>query len=472
MFKNILLLLGGNLGTSVILLVRMVIVARLISVEDFGISSTFMVFVTILQLMSNLGLNQMIIQDKDGEDPAFQKALQGFQVIRGVIAALFLFLLSWPMARFLGNEDLIWTYQLLALIPLLTGLMHFDVFRMQRRMKFMPLTVTNFLPPLVSLLLLWPLDAVFGDYRVMLYAILAQWVVQLVATHLVAERPYRLSLDWSVMRRGARFGWPLLLNGALLFLVFQGERMIVGREFGMATLAIFSMALSLVQTPTDSVGRAVNQFMLPQLSATKDDDARFTDMMMVTVQSNLLAGIVLSAGIVLLGTPLVTLALGAKYAAVIGLLVPITILESLRSVRACTSQVAMARARTGNGLVGNLPRVLSLPISWLAILDGAGLDTVILIATVGEIAGFGVGLLMMRSRAQVPLRPLIPSLLGFAALMACLVLYAAQEPSPSIPAILVLLAGYGASLLPLGPVWRYLRARKMIAYTTPGDLEI
>ena len=58
-----------------------------------------------------------------------------------------------------------------------------------------------------------------------------------LVSHLVAERPYRLVLDREIMAESLRFGWPLLVNGVLLFVVFNGDRVIVGHGLGMATLA-------------------------------------------------------------------------------------------------------------------------------------------------------------------------------------------------------------------------------------------
>jgi O-antigen/teichoic acid export membrane protein len=223
---------------------------------------------------------------------------------------------------------------------------------------------------------------------------------------------------------------------------------------GMVALAIFSMALSLIQTPSASIGRATTQFLLPQLSAVKEDDTRFNAMAVVAVQANMLVGIGLLAGIVLLGAPLVSLVLGAKYAGVIPLLLAVAVLEAIRSTR----------ARTGNGLASNLPRVLSIGLSWYAITQGHGVSTVLTIAVFAEVIGFTVGLLLMRSRARVDLKPLLPSLAAFGLLIACVAAYAplGRDPGRAVTGILIL--GFFLALLSLRPLWRYLKASKMTTY--------
>jgi O-antigen/teichoic acid export membrane protein len=452
--------------TSVILFLRTIFVAQLISVADYGIAATFMISVTIMQLMSNMGLNQMIIQDDDGDDPAFQASLQGFQLLRGMASGGILFLLAGPMAQFLGQPHLTWAYQLLAIVPVLTGLAHFDIFRLQRRMAYGPYVATQLLPPLVSILVIWPLYKLFGDYRVMLGAILAQWLTHLVVTHIFGQRRYQLAFQRDILMRGVRFGWPLLVNGVVLFIIYQGERLVVGRELGMALLAIFSMTLSLVQTPMGAVTRAVHQFLLPQLSAVKDRDAEFNHMAVILVQASIAGIAVLAAGIVLCGPPMVLLALGEKYRPVLEFLALMSVVELLRAIRSGFSQVALARAKTLNGALSNLPRVLSIGLAWALLVQGAGLQTVIGVAVIGELAGFIVAMLLAHRWAGMALAPHLPSMGALALFVAVLLL--TSPLTPWTPGLLPLAGMICASLtllaVSLRPLWGYLRARRMTAY--------
>ena len=467
MFRKILLLFSGNSLVTVLSFVRTILIARLISLEDFGIAATFLVVVMVSRLMSNLGMQKMIIQALDGEEQAFQHGLQGFQLLRGGVAALLLLAIAGPMARFLGNGDIVWAYQAMALSPLIGALAHFDVQRLQRRMRFGPLILINLMPMALSIALVYPLYWLFGDYRVMLFVVLLTAAMRTLASHLVAERPFRCAFDPAIMRRSFAFGWPMLLNGLLLALVIQGEKMIVGRELGMATLAIFAMGASLLQAPTASVAGALNSFLLPQLSGGQDDDARFQRMAMVAVQANFFLGICVALGVVVLGQPVVLLALGPEFQPVIALLVYFTIVEVTRSSRTCTSLVSLARGRTGNGLAGNLPRVLSLPVSWYALLQGAGLMEILFIAFAAELAGLAVGMGLMHRRARVALWPLAPTIAAFVMFLGALAVYGPLDAAPGVGAVTrgQAIAGLAAAtLLAIGTMttlWSYLWEREM-----------
>lgn len=415
------MLVSGNAFGSALLLVRNLIIARLISPEDYGIASTFAVAMSIVEMLSYLGLNQMIVVDRDGDDPAVQRAMQGFQVLRGVTSSLILFAIAIPYARFLGVEHVAWAYQVIALIPLVNGLQHFDMHRLKRHMNFRPWIVTQAVPPLVSVLALWPLAILYGDYRIMLVSLFVQAGSMVALSHVMAERRYALSVDFALIRRATVFGWPLLLNGVLLFGVFNGERLIVGRELGMSQLAVFSMAITLTLTPTLVLSGAAQSLFLPALSAARDRPESFRWLGVAATEAGLAIGIVLVLGIVLLGGPVIHLLLGPKYAAILEILVPMSVMQAIRVAKTGGSTVALARERSGNAAAANVIRVLSLPISWYAVTHTGNVLTVIYIAMTAEVAGYLVSLRLAAKRTGLQLTPLVlPSLLSAAACAAAL----------------------------------------------------
>ena len=417
MVRSALLLLSGNIFGSVMLLVRNLVVARLISVEDYGIAATFAISMAVVEMMTSLGLHQMIVQDSKGNDPDLQAGLQGFHLLRAIFSGLTLFLLAGPIAQFMGIPEVTWAYQMLALIPVMNGLMHFDNYRLQRQMKYLSSILSSSIPAFLSVLMIWPLFSFFGDYRVMLVSVLAQSAMTVIASHILAERRYRLSLNTSVMRRAFSFGWPLLLNNILLFAVFQGDKLIVGRELGLATLAIFAMGFTLTLTPTLVAAKSAQSFFLPQLSASKDDPKQFSRLSIATLQTSLANGLLVVFAVVLIGKPVVFFLLGEKYQELLPYLTWLAILQSLRVFKAGSSVVALALGQTSNAMIANLCRMASLCVAWYVAAHGGDLYAIIWIAIAGETVGYLVSLALVHFRLKQPIKPMIaPNLLGIATL--------------------------------------------------------
>lgn len=412
MFRKAIMVVSGNAFASIFLLLRNLIVARLVSPENYGIASTFAMSMSVVEMLSYLGLNQLMVVDKDGDDPKFQAAMQGFQVLRGIFSSALLFLIAYPYAAFLGVERVAWSYEVLALVPLINGFQHYDPHRQRRHLNFTPSILVNSIPAMVSVLALWPLALMFGDYRIMLFALFAQAIAMVVTTHATAERPYRLALNPALMKRATLFGWPLLLDGVLIFGAFNGERMIVLRELGVSQFAFFTMAFTLTLTPTIVLANSFQSLFLPNLSSAKNDPVTFQRLSVASVESNLAIAVLLVTGASLIGGPLAYALTGPKYISILAVLVPIAILQAIRVAKNGGNTVALACGKSSLSMMGNLVRVASLPISWWIAVTTGNVLAIVWTVCLAEVAAFVLSMWLMRRWTGVKLRPLaLPVLL-------------------------------------------------------------
>lgn len=411
MFKSALLLTTGNIINSAMLLVRNVVVARLISVEDFGVAATFAITMAFIEMMTQLGMDWMIVQDKDGNNPRMQASLQAFQAMRGVIAGLLMLAIAGPYAALLGVSDIVWAYQLIALVPVVRGFIHFDVHRLKREMNFMPFVLHLAVPAMLSVVAAYGFSFIWNDYRIMLYALLTQHILMLLISHMVAERRYQFIWDMPLMKRAFVFGWPLLINGGLLFVIFNGEKIIVGRELGMVDLALFAMMFTLTLTPTLVLQNSTQSFFLPQLSNNQENGPEFSRLSHVTLQFALLIAVVLTVGIALVGPPIVGLLLGEKYYPGLPLLVWLAIVQAIRVAKVGGAIVSLAKAFTNNAMIANGARVAAMPLAWLLVVNGYGMMALIVLAIIAETIGYFMSLYLVKKRVGIDLGPIVWPLL-------------------------------------------------------------
>ena len=469
MFRNVVLIFSGNIFSSIMGLLRNLIVARLLTVEHFGIASTFAISMSIVEVLTSLGLHQLIVQDSNGDDPKLQSGLQGFHLLRGVCSGTLLFFLAQPIASFMGTEDIAWAYQLLAFIPVLNGLVHFDIYRLQRQLNYIPAILTSTVPALLSVLLIWPLYVIFDDYRVMLAIILAQGVTAMVVSHLFAERRYHVTLAKDIVTHALRFGWPLLINSILIFFVFQGEKIIVGREIGLEALAIFSMGFTLTLWPAMLSTNSIQSIFLPLLSEAKDNKPEFQRLAMVTLQAHFALGSAFVAGGVLLGPALVGYLLGPKYTPLLGLFPWLVVLQTMRLMEGGSAIIALAAGRTGVSAVSNLVRISVMPFSWYLAAKTNNLHLIIWLAIGSEFVGLLVSLFLMRRQAKVSVAPavwpfaLVISLSTLAAVYAWMGENAASLPLSPVWIIAMIIGLFVVSLSTMKELWRYIMQQRSSA---------
>lgn len=397
---GLILFLGNGAGFFLRFL-RNIAIARLISVEDYGIASTFVVAMSFVQMSTDLNFRMLVVQNKDGGTPDFIAAIQFLNAIRGVLVGLILFLTAAPIAALMGQADLVWAYRAMAIVPIVGGFQHSDLDRFQRSMRFAPMIFTQMSTLGITLVLVWPLAIWLGDFRVMLAIYIIEAGIRMVATQYVAERPFRLKWDRVVSIRALRFGWPLLLSGGLLFAALQGDRIIVANQFGAVQLGLFSAALGLTMPPSMQVAQFVRTFFLPTLSRTQDDSAEFSRFALLALQSTLCLTMVGVIGFILFGPPVLVFIFGEKYAAAGSMVGLVGTIFALRIMRSGASTIAIARGHTINMLVINLVRIGFVPLAVLVAIQGGTIVDMLGVSLLGEVVAAASAVLMLRWQTKV-----------------------------------------------------------------------
>lgn len=386
------LLLGGQVIAQALAFGRNIIVARILSPEDFGIASMLVLLVTVLDMLSNLSVDRLLVQAPDGDEPAFLASAHGLQLFRGILIAIAIFVIADPVARLFKVPEARWAFQCLALVPAIRALAHLDRKRLHREMCFKGDVISETVPQAVALVLAWPLTYYLRSYSAILWILVAQAIALTVASLAVAKRPYQLSWHKEYVSRLMAFGWPLAVNGLLMSAIFQGDKFVIGSTYGPRDLGIYTVAFGLAMLPVLSAARVNGSLLLPLLSSRQSDALSFRKVLRNSSGLTSLCACLLAAGFVTCGPILLVLIYGEAYSAAGSVIGWLGIMQSIRLMRDVHSQAAMALGESKNPMYANLLRnvallgmlvvaVYRLPLVWLAVVGTAGELAAMLLAS-------------------------------------------------------------------------------------------
>lgn len=373
--------------------VKSIIIARLISPENFGIAALFATTYSLLEMISSLAADKLLIQAKDGDLPAFQKTAQLIQVTRGVTNAAVLFLLAGPLSRLFGAPQAQWAFRCMALLPLSRGFMHLDMNRLQREMRFRPAVLVDVGSNVLVTLLALPLALWFRNYSAMLWLLVLQAVSSTVGSHLVAERSYGWAWDRKYAKRIFEFGWPLLINGLLMYGIFEGDRVIIGsvrRLFPTSTytltdLGVYSVAFSISMAPTMFVANVGTSLFLPLLSRAKESCVEFERRYLGCLNATSLVAAMIAIPFIFAGGKVVTLVYGSKYAGASAFIGWLAAMWAIRIIRVAPTVATMAQGDTKAPMASNIVRSLALVGMVLAAATGRRLVWISICGFLGEL---------------------------------------------------------------------------------------
>lgn len=384
--------------------VRNVILARMLSKADFGLAAAFSMTVILLELCGRISFGRQIIQAKDGDSEEFQATSHSFQLVLGVVGAVLILACSYPIAHIFKAPRIAWAFACLAVVPLARGLEHLDYCRYQRQLTYLPAVLYDLVPQVVLTAAAWPLCVWLHDFRVILYLMLGKAVLGVVMTHMLAVRPYRCGWSRPLLMVMWAFGWPLLLNGFLMFGSQQADQALVGAFLSLEQLATYALALSLVSIPWMIFAQVAASLMLPILSRVQDRPEDLSRQYRLCLEFATVGAVVAMLPLILGGEQLVRLFYGAKYAGAGPIMALLGAAGAVRFLRFAPAVAAMARADTVNQLYSNLWRGLSFPLAGVFAVSGGGLILIAASPLIAELIAGTASLVLLRRRQGVPLR--------------------------------------------------------------------
>jgi O-antigen/teichoic acid export membrane protein len=367
---------------------RNALIAHTLARGNFGIAAALILLLQLVESLTEVGADRLVVQSPRGDEDVFVASAHSVLLARGVLAALALYLLAEPFAVFLNVAHATPAFQLIALVPLIKGFLHLDSRRAQRQLNNRPVVISDVVPQLATLLLTFPVLAVAPTYMSVAMLALFQAFATVAATHTLAERRYRIAFDRDAIVSLLSFGWPILLSAVPLLAVYQGDRVIIGRQYGMEALAGYSAAFMMTMVPSQIVSRIANSLMLPLFANEKDNPrafaARYTRIAEAT---SVVVGLYLTA-FILAGGHILPLAFGAQYAGEAALIAWLAVMWGLRMLQVVPGMALMAHGQTSVFLMAGLVRAAALPPAFVLAWTGAPLVAIAAVGALGELASF------------------------------------------------------------------------------------
>ena len=382
---------------------RNMLLARLISKADFGIAASFGMVLAVLEFSGRLAASRFVVQDKEGNEPEFVATAHFIQFIAGALSTLLMLLAIGPLSELFGLQDYKGTFKLLAFFPVVRSLEHLDPYRLEREFKYTKSSLVSLVPNLAITLACWPTAILLPDYRSILILLSLKALLGTGCTHYFAERPYRWATNPVYRKRLLRFGLPLLVNGFLLFGVYQGDQFLVSCFYPKSDLGAYAAAAALATAPSFIVARVLSSLMLPMMAKVQDDGVAFVRCYQLCLQAVVALSVIYSTFVIVGAESWMVIAYGKKYAGAGILLSWLAASNSFRIIRIAPSIAALAKADSNNQLHANLLRILSLIPAALLAKQGAALWTIGATCLLGEALACGYSVWRLSKRDAIPI---------------------------------------------------------------------
>ncbi len=443
----------GFFAGKLIAFATMVVLARLLTPENFGLVAIGFLVLAITEALTEAGAGAAIVWRRGDLDVTAAVALS-LSLAAGAVMAVVVYLAAPLLAAFFKAPDASGVIRAFAFCILLSSPSAVFSGILQRRMEFGRRIIPEIAKAATKGVVGIPMAlAGFGVWS-LVYSHIASIAIGLVlALWLSGWRP-RLSLDRAEIRAILPYAVQIAAIGLLGVAIRKLDVAIVGYRFQTEMLGYYTLAFSLVELVVLGICWSASQALFPALSQSVDDVVRLRQVFARGLTVLLAVTLPVAVGMALVAEPFILSVFGQKWASAIPLMQILAFYALIYSTGFNLGDIYKA---TGQPqvltLIGVFNLVLAVPIllagSWWGVAGIAGGQVVVACVISGVnwiVAGrlIGVGIDVLFSSL---LRPLIATTGG--AIVCLAVGWAVQDDMSQPVRLLLMCLGGGVPYLVL-----------------------
>lgn len=302
---------GSFVGGRLLVLGATVVLARLLTPAEFGLVALALIFITLLERASDLGVTQALIVADERDVEA--RAETAFVVAVGLGAALsFVTAAIAPLAAdFFDDERLVALLPLLGLVFLLRalGITHYAL--AQKRIDFRSRTAAEIADAVVrggtGIALAF---AGFGAYSLVIGYLVGSAVLSVTMWLLVPWRP-SLRPKREHLRQLLGFGGAVSAHSLVSAVIGNVDRIIIGRVLGATPLGLYTIAFRLPDLAILNISYVAGNVLFPAFAAL--DRADLGRAFLTSLRYTVMLALPIAVGLAALAEPVLVIVFGDQW---------------------------------------------------------------------------------------------------------------------------------------------------------------
>jgi len=323
-------------------LASIVILARILTPQDFGLIAMVMAFVAVVELLQSFGFDVALIQARSSSKEDFDSAW-ALNVVLGAGCAVLIASLAPMAATFYREPRLVSLAYCLAFGTLIFGFENIGPVAFRRELQFNKEFHFVLIKKLGGAIVTISLALILRTFWALVVGMIFSRVLGVAVSYWI--HPYRPHFRFRRAGSLLRFSKWLFLNNLVGVARYKIGDVIVGRAFGASILGVFNISMEIASLPTTELSAPINRAVFPGYSRWAQSEHGLRDGFLKTIAAIFLVTAPAAVGIGLVAEPLVMVILGEQWHAAAAL---ITVLAYFGLTQALQSNFGYVFIANGN----------------------------------------------------------------------------------------------------------------------------
>ena len=276
-FSNLIWRFLERTGAQLVAFIVAIVLARILTPEDYGTIALITVFTTILNVFVDSGLGSALVQKKDADNVDFSTFFYT-NVIFCIILYAILFFVSPLIADFYKRQELTAVIRVLGITILISGVKNIQQSYVSKTLQFKKFFFATLVGTVIAAIVgVWMAYHGFG-----VWALVAQQITNLsidtILLWITVKWYPNFVFSFERLKGLFSFGWKLLVS-ALIDTTYNNLRqLIIGKKYTSEDLAFYNKGNLFPFAIVSNVDNAINNVLLPVMSQEQDDKAKVKQM--------------------------------------------------------------------------------------------------------------------------------------------------------------------------------------------------
>lgn len=309
---NFLWRFAERCGAQAVTLIVSIVLARILTPNDFGTVSLVMVFTTIMQVFVDSGLGTALIQKKDADDLDFSSVFY-FNFAVCLILYAVMFVVAPIIAVFYNDTSLTSIIRVISLTIIISGMKGIQQSYVSRNMMFKRFFFATLGGTIFSAFLgIGMAYAGCGVWSIVAQQLSNTAIDTLILWITVKWRPKKM-FSWERLKCLLSYGWKLLAS-SLLDTVYNNLRnLIIGKIYTSADLAYYNQGDKFPKVIVTNINASIDSVLLPSMAGQQEHRDRVKSMTRRAIKTSTYIMAPLMMGLMFCAEPVVKLLLTDKW---------------------------------------------------------------------------------------------------------------------------------------------------------------
>lgn len=366
---------------------RLAILARILTPSQFGIFGIATLILSLLEVLTETGINVFLIQKKDKSSEYINSAWL-VSIARGILIAALIVVTSPLIVKFFNSPDSLPVILLIALVPFIRGFINPSIINIQKNLEFHKefylRTVLLTVDASVAIIVAF----ITKSAESMAIGLIISAVVEVILSFILFNPKPKLKLEKEKIIHIFSKGWNVTLTGIFVYLSENLDNIFVGRMLGTASLGIYQNAYKISTLTISEINEVVNRVTFPVYSKFSEDKLRLKKAFTKVFVSSTFAAVVLGLFVFIFADSIVRIILGPDWMSAVPVVRILAIYSILRTAFGNFSAVFLSVEKQKYVAATTFARLMVLLVLLVPLINSYGMvgaGYAMLISIFGEI---------------------------------------------------------------------------------------